>query len=83
MFALGSTLYEVETTRQPYHDKSDKDINELFRAGDFPDTSALILGEVISKCWRMEYEDIGEAVNDITRIQSNYVNTEEKQRGIA
>lgn len=54
MFALGSTLYEVETTRQPYHDKSDKDINELFRAGDFPDTSALILGEVISKCWRME-----------------------------
>lgn len=50
MFALGSTLYEVETTQRPYHDKSDKDIEELFRAGDYPDTSALMLGEVIRKC---------------------------------
>ncbi|KAF2691439.1 hypothetical protein K458DRAFT_437910 [Lentithecium fluviatile CBS 122367] len=73
MFALGSTLYEVDTAQQLYHDKSDKDIHELFRAGDFPDMSALMLGEVISKCWRVEYKDLGEAVNDITRIQSKYV----------
>ncbi|KAF1958341.1 hypothetical protein CC80DRAFT_524489 [Byssothecium circinans] len=77
MFALGSTLYEVETAQRPYHDKSDKDIKELFRTGDFPDTSALMLGEVISKCWRVEYEDVSKAVKDITRIQSNYVNAVE------
>jgi len=82
MFALGSTLYEVETTQQPYHDKSDKDIKELFRVGDFPDTSALMLGEIRSKCWRVEYEDVGEAVNDIKCIQTKYVNAVEKQRGI-
>jgi serine/threonine protein kinase len=81
IFALGSALYEVETTRQPYHDKSDEDIEELFRAGEFPDTSALLLGEVIRKCWGVAYKDVGEAVNDITRIQST-VNGVEKQRGI-
>jgi hypothetical protein len=63
-------------------DKSDKNIEELFRAGEFPDTSALILGEVISKCWRLEYEDVSKAVNDITRIQSEYANVVEKQHGI-
>lgn len=83
MFALGSTLYEIKTTQRPYHNKSDKDIEELFRAGDFPDTSALMLGEVMSKCWRMEYKDVGEAVNDIMRIQSKYANTVEKECGIA
>ncbi|KAF2254544.1 kinase-like protein [Trematosphaeria pertusa] len=82
MFALGSTLYEIETTQQPYCDKSDKDVEELFRAGDFPDTSALMLGEVISKCWRAEYEDVGEAVKDITRIQRKYANAVEKRHGI-
>ncbi|KAF2001760.1 kinase-like protein [Amniculicola lignicola CBS 123094] len=82
IFALGSTLYEVETTQQPYHDKSDEDIKELFRGGAFPDTSALVLGDVISRCWRVEYKDVGEAVNDIALIQSRYVNAVETQRGI-
>lgn len=82
VFALGSTLYEVETTQQPYHNKSDKDIKDLFGAEDFPDTSALMLGGVISKCWRVEYNDVGEAVNDMMRIQSKWANTVNKQHGI-
>jgi len=81
MFALGSMLYEIETTRQPYHDKSDEDIEDLFRAGEFPDTSGLILGAVISKLWRMGYEDVGEAMEDMKRIQRKYVNTVENRSG--
>lgn len=65
MFALGSSLYEIETTRQLYHDKTDEEIEGLFRADKFPDTSALLLGEVIRKCWMVKYEDVGEALNDI------------------
>lgn len=77
MCALGSTLYEVETTQQPYHDKSDKDIEELFGAEHFPDTSALMLGEVIRKCWKTEYEDVGEVVKDVTCVRDKYPNVVE------
>ena len=82
MFALSSTLYKVKITQQPYHNKSDKDIKELFRVGDFPNTSALILREIRSRYWRVEYKDVGEAVNNIKCIQTKYVNAIEKQCGI-
>jgi hypothetical protein len=32
IFALGSTTYEVETTRQPYYDKTDTEIERLLSA---------------------------------------------------
>jgi hypothetical protein len=69
IFALGSTIYELETTRQPYDGKLDLEIERLFGAQDFPDTSALVLGEVIAKCWKAEYKNIGEASEDIMHIQ--------------
>ncbi|KAF2274065.1 kinase-like protein [Westerdykella ornata] len=85
VFALGSALYEMETTQQPYHDKEDEEIEELFGAGEFPDTSALILGEVIQKCWRMEYRDAGEAAHDVKCIRKQFndrrANTLEEKSG--
>ncbi|RVX68343.1 hypothetical protein B0A52_07346 [Exophiala mesophila] len=48
LFALGSLLYELETARQPYSDKEDAEVEELFRQDQFPDTEGLILGKVIA-----------------------------------
>jgi hypothetical protein len=61
IFALGSTRYEVETTRQPYCDKTDTEIERLFSAQVFPATRALVLGNVVAECWKMEYKNIGKA----------------------
>ena len=69
MFALGSMIYEIETTRQPYYDKLDSEIERLFGAQQFPDTSALVLGQVIAKCWKAEYKNVDEAREDIIHIQ--------------
>ena len=71
IFALGSALFEIETTQQPYHDKTDTEIEILFGAGDFPAIIGLRLGEVVGKCWRMEYKDVGEAVSNIKYIQEH------------
>ncbi|KAF2001304.1 hypothetical protein P154DRAFT_596351, partial [Amniculicola lignicola CBS 123094] len=69
IFALGSSLYEIEITHQPYFDKTDNEIEELFAAGLFPDIRPLLLGEVISKCWTVKYEDVGEALKDIRCLE--------------
>ena len=66
---MGSTIYEVETARQPYYDKTDTEIERLFSVQVSPDTRALVLGEVVAKCWRMEYKDIGKSMADISHIQ--------------
>lgn len=68
VFALGSTLYEIETTRQPYYDRSTKEIKQLFCAKSFPDTHSLLLEVVIRKCWNVEYQSVSEAVDDLKKI---------------
>lgn len=74
MFALGSLLFEIETTRLPYHEKSDKEIGELFTASVFPNTSELLLGDVIRKCWTEEYIDVGDVLKDMKRIRRQTCN---------
>ncbi|KAF1951039.1 kinase-like protein [Byssothecium circinans] len=73
VFALGSMLYEVETTRQPYHDKSESELEKLFSSGVFPDTRALVLGEIIAGCWKLKYENVREVKNDIERVQGKHL----------
>jgi len=75
LFALGSMLYEIETTNEPYPDKNEQELEELFKAAKYPDTSKLILGTVITKCWMAQYEDASEAVVDIRHIQDQLNNT--------
>lgn len=72
LFALGSTLYEIETTRQPYYDQDDYVVESLFAQGTFPGTSGLVLGDVISKCWTMKYANARETVDDIRHIQEQF-----------
>jgi hypothetical protein len=69
VFALGSLLYEMETTYQAFHDKNDGELEELFGAGQFRPTDDLLLGNVIEKCWTVAYSDAGEVVTDIQLIQ--------------
>ncbi|KAG4438857.1 hypothetical protein IFR05_005646 [Cadophora sp. M221] len=71
LFAVGSLLYEIETTTVPYVDKNDGELERLFTADVYPDTVNLILGEVITKCWMAQYEDASEVVVDIQNIQGD------------
>ncbi|KAF2254398.1 kinase-like protein [Trematosphaeria pertusa] len=76
IFALGSMLYEVETAKQPYHDRSDSGLEKLFSRGDFPDTSALVLGEIIKGCWKSEYKTVDEVVKDLGRVRDKHLDGE-------
>ncbi len=69
LFALGSLLYEMETTYQAFHDKNDGELEELFKAGQFPTTDDLLLGDVMNKYWAVAYSNASEIVTDIRLIQ--------------
>ncbi|KAF2244976.1 kinase-like protein [Trematosphaeria pertusa] len=81
LFALGSMLYEVETMRKPYHDQPDSDITRLYAAGEFPDTSALLLGGVVTRCWRSEYKDVAQAIEDVSLVQDEIRSFSESSLG--
>jgi serine/threonine protein kinase len=69
IFAIGSAFYELETLQAPYHDLEADDIGELFSKSIFSENDGLILGEVISKCWKIDYANSSQVLDDIRKIQ--------------
>lgn len=66
IFALGSAIYHIMTGVAPYHNLSSNDIDDRFKAGQFPDTSALgPIGKAITRCWQGQYNNVGDVRNDI------------------
>jgi serine/threonine protein kinase len=66
IFALGCTLYELMAESRPYAGLSDKVIEERYKRGQFPETKSLgDVGGIITKCWRGEYRECKQAVQDL------------------
>jgi serine/threonine protein kinase len=55
LFALGSTLYELGTGKDPYWDICDDEIIERYTQGVFPDVSSIFCGEIILQCWKTDF----------------------------
>ncbi|OAP55711.1 hypothetical protein AYL99_09863 [Fonsecaea erecta] len=68
LYALGCVIFEISTTQRPYHGKTDKEIERLYEAGEFPDTNHLLLGPVIRKCWTFQYNSATKVIDEIDKI---------------
>ena len=59
LFALGSTLYELEVGHAPFAgsfiEEHGEKITALFEAGKFPEVDALCFGALILGCWKGEF----------------------------
>lgn len=69
LFAIGTVLYEMSTIYKPYQDKDDSEVEELFLKGLFPDTTGMLLGNIIQKCWTDKYHDTKEVIEDLLQIE--------------
>ncbi|OBT40931.1 hypothetical protein VE00_09565 [Pseudogymnoascus sp. WSF 3629] len=54
LFALGSTIYEIMTGKEPYLELKDDEVTALFMEKKFPPVDQLPCGDVMMKCWLSE-----------------------------
>jgi hypothetical protein len=77
LFSVGSSLFELESLRAPYHDVESDEIVTLFREDQFPETKGLVLGEVIEKCWFAEYGGCDGLLDDIASLRASLKGSDE------
>lgn len=56
LFALGSSLYELEVGNNPFSELEGETTTKQFEAGKYPDMDTLCFGDLIKGCWKGEYE---------------------------
>lgn len=68
LFALGSMIYEIWTTTQPYEDEEETVVTQNFREGRFPHVGHLRVGSIILGCWRGSYDMASQVVEDLEQL---------------
>ncbi|TPX14918.1 uncharacterized protein E0L32_005027 [Thyridium curvatum] len=68
LFALGSTIYEIMTTQQPYEDLDEEEVEARYIHGDFPGVEGVVCGDIINKCWTQQYAAATAVYNSIEEI---------------
>lgn len=77
LFALGSTIYEIWTTRKPYQNDSLRDhdhyeaVLDNFRNQRFPNITGVLSANIIKQCWLDHYTSATEVVIDLEALQKD------------
>jgi serine/threonine protein kinase len=70
LFALGSSIYQIVTRRQPYEELSDKDVEYRYARQEFPSTD-IPFGDVIGRCWRCEFDSAQSVLDALVEERCN------------
>ncbi|KAH8594299.1 kinase-like domain-containing protein [Bisporella sp. PMI_857] len=72
IFALGSVLFEIWTSRPPYSSQTDAVVRKKYLAKEFPlsmidDTR---IRDIIAKCWLCDYKDASQVCCELEKIMA-------------
>ncbi|KAK4034728.1 kinase-like domain-containing protein, partial [Parachaetomium inaequale] len=65
LFALGSTMYEIMTGKQPYKELADDKVEARYAQEIFPSVQSIHCGQIIMDCWRGQIKTVEEAMVSI------------------
>ena len=80
LFALGSMIYEIWTTRQPYEDEEESVVEQNFKEGRFPEVGHLRAGSIITACWNGSYHTASQVVEDLEQLTAKCLQSGATQR---
>lgn len=73
LFALGSSIYQIVTGRQPYEELEDDEVEARFARKEFPPLEGVACKTIIEKCWLCEFES-AQAVLDALQAETRLCN---------
>jgi serine/threonine protein kinase len=73
IFAFGSVLFEIWTSRPPYVDQQTPEVRKKFIAGDFPlaEVKDINMRKIIGKCWKGDYTVVSEILAELKSLGRN------------
>jgi serine/threonine protein kinase len=73
IFAFGSVLFEIWTSRPPYVDQPTPEVRKKFIAGDFPlaEVKDIKMRKIIGKCWKGNYTVVSEILAELKSLGRN------------
>lgn len=82
LFALGSSIYQIITRRQPYEDLDDAEVEARFARHEFPPLDGVACGDIIKKCWMCGFES-AQAVLEALEAEIRHYMMETGQAGVS
>ena len=70
IFALGSLIYTIWTTHQPYHEEDERTVERYYEKLQFPAVHHLHVGHIIAKCWNGAYLTALEVLGELQQLES-------------
>jgi serine/threonine protein kinase len=77
LFALGSSIYQIMTRRQPYEDLNDDEVEVRYSRKDFPSIGGIPYGNIIRRCWMCEFDSAQEVLDTLLVAKQQYMEKEE------
>ncbi|KAI3390717.1 hypothetical protein diail_8796 [Diaporthe ilicicola] len=82
IFALGSSIYQIVTRKQPYEDLDDAEVEARFARKEFPPLEGVACEGVIKKCWLCGFES-AQAVLEAFKAEMRHYVMETEKAGVA
>ena len=73
LFALGSTIYKIITSKQPYESLPEEEVETRYRQQRFPNVDEHPCGKVTQGCWLGKIKSADEIMRLITDESNNLI----------
>lgn len=80
IFALGCAMYQIVTGKCPHHELAKnenkmREVQELYRNGQFPAVEHLPLGDIMQSCWDVKFKSMDDLLRALKVAKRRHVKT--------
>jgi serine/threonine protein kinase len=73
LFALGSSIYQIMTRKQPYEDLKNEEVEARYARKEFPSVNSIPFGDVIIRCWMCQFNSAQEVLDILKKNMEDHI----------